>query len=381
MCIRDRVSTQSTGTFHPVHMAAYKILIVLAAILALSQAVPTPDQVSEGEALAVPTNPGQIPEEDAITERRGGHRRRRKSGLRSQVRALRVSNRALRATIDTLQVAFDSMHAQFDTLNAAVISGLLRGPAGNDGAPGNDGPQGPQGNDGAAGVQGATGPQGPSGNAGAPGPQGARGATGPSGNDGATGAQGPQGNGGTTGAQGATGAQGPQGTTGAQGNPGAGGPPGSDGATGPQGNVGATGAPGPSPTDQFVRVDLMTGEYLNIVELQAFDAQGALIAPVSAALSSTHSSSEDNGVALHCIDGSFVQTSYCHTKNNAHEWLRVRYLGSSPIAKIVLTNRINNGARILGASLSITSDAAGNNVVWTSQPFTSVQNEYTINIP
>eukprot|EP00656_Telonema_subtile_P034996 TRINITY_DN3901_c0_g2_i2.p1 TRINITY_DN3901_c0_g2~~TRINITY_DN3901_c0_g2_i2.p1 ORF type:complete len:318 (-),score=33.13 TRINITY_DN3901_c0_g2_i2:141-1094(-) len=146
-------------------MASRRLLLVLAvtlAGLALSLAVPTPDQVTE----------------DA--ERRGGHRRRRKSGLQAKVRALeattsalqartrkvRNNNRALRADFDALQGNYDALHARFDTLNAAVVDGLLRGPSGNDGA------TGPTGADGVDGSTGATGARGNDGAAGPPGPPG-----------------------------------------------------------------------------------------------------------------------------------------------------------------------------------------------------------------
>ena len=100
--------------------------------------------------------------------------------------------------------------------------------AGNDGAPG---AQGPNGLDGAAGAQ------GPAGNDGAPGAPGSPGADsqvpgpqGPNGYDGAVGPQGPPGN------DGAPGAQGPQGERGSDGTPGWEGPPGPQGPQGPAGS-------------------------------------------------------------------------------------------------------------------------------------------------
>ena len=99
-----------------------------------------------------------------------------------------------------------------------TLTGNIKGPQGNAGA---TGPQGPAG---VAGATGLTGPQGPAGVAGATGltglqgPAGAAGATGLTGLQGPAGAAGPQGPAGATGLQGPAGAAGPQGLAGTNGN-------------------------------------------------------------------------------------------------------------------------------------------------------------------
>ena len=86
-----------------------------------------------------------------------------------------------------------------------VLIGNIRGPKGDTGEQGPQGPAGPKGD---TGEQGPQGPAGPKGETGAPGPQG------PAGPKGDTGEQGPQG---PAGPKGDTGEQGPQGPAGPKG--------------------------------------------------------------------------------------------------------------------------------------------------------------------
>ena len=115
------------------------------------------------------------------------------------------------------------------------ISWNQRGPAGQQGPPGEKGlagdrgPQGPQGLEGPKGEGGPGGPQGVQGPQGEPGPQGPRGL------EGAAGPQGQPGDAGPQGPQGPKGDLGPQGPQGAKGETGATGPQGPQGAQGPAG--------------------------------------------------------------------------------------------------------------------------------------------------
>eukprot|EP00656_Telonema_subtile_P057611 TRINITY_DN9513_c0_g1_i1.p1 TRINITY_DN9513_c0_g1~~TRINITY_DN9513_c0_g1_i1.p1 ORF type:complete len:321 (+),score=30.96 TRINITY_DN9513_c0_g1_i1:174-1136(+) len=150
-------------------MFSHKLsLLTLALTLTLVVfAVPTPEQVPDGDQLAEGL--------DARRDGRARHRSRRRkstSTLQAHVEALQANVEALQTKNTALEALFDAIHARFDTLNAAVISGLIRGPAGLDGA---QGPQGVPGSTGAPGNDGATGAQGPQG------PAGADGATGPAG--------------------------------------------------------------------------------------------------------------------------------------------------------------------------------------------------------
>lgn len=176
------------------------------------------------------------------------------------------SGNGLNGRVTAVESEVTALGAQHSSDIAAVnaaIDGIVLtpGPAGEDGADGQDGAPGPAGADGADGNDGATGPAGPAGadgadgNDGATGPAGADGATGPTGETGATGAPGADGINGTNGSDGAIGPAGPTGATGPAGPTGATGPAGPTGVTGPAGTngddgqdgaVGATGATGPA---------------------------------------------------------------------------------------------------------------------------------------
>lgn len=121
-----------------------------------------------------------------------------------------------------------------------------RGPRGDQGPTGIEGPDGPTGDQGIIGPDGPTGPIGPTGIVG---PEGATGDTGAAGPSGPTGDRGPTGVQGDQGPQGSQGTQGQQGITGATGPQGAQGPVGSVGARGDQGTVGPTGAVGAAGPD------------------------------------------------------------------------------------------------------------------------------------
>ena len=120
------------------------------------------------------------------------------------------------------------------------------GPTGQQGIVGPDGAVGPQGSQGVAGPQGSTGNTGPAGPQGATGDQGPTGTQGPQGDAGVDGDQGPIGNNGSTGPQGTQGETGTQGPQGDQGITGATGPQGAQGSVGPQGIAGNTGPTGPT---------------------------------------------------------------------------------------------------------------------------------------
>ena len=140
-------------------------------------------------------------------------------------------------------ISQDAYYVDVSTLTQEQLA-QVKGPQGDTGAQGPQGPTGPQGDTGPQGPQGPTGPQGDTG------PQGPQGPTGPQGE---TGAQGPIG---PTGPQGDTGPQGPQGPTGPQGETGPQGPQGDTGPQGPQGPTGPQGLQGPQGGSDFLYYDL-----------------------------------------------------------------------------------------------------------------------------
>lgn len=111
-------------------------------------------------------------------------------------------------------------------------------------------------------------------------------------------------------------------------------------------------------------------DIINLAEVQAFAEEQVLLTPDNAQMSSTYS---QNHAAEKCIDGSLA--SFCHTDGRSTEgsqdldpWLRIDYGKSVDIKEIVVSNRIdsNEGVkrRIVGATISITTDADGTDVVW-----------------
>ena len=120
---------------------------------------------------------------------------------------------------------------------------------------------------------------------------------------------------------------------------------------------------------------------LNLAEVQAFSPSGTLLNPVGATLSSTHSSAYS---ASRCIDGSLVQTnqqSICHSDaSDKDPILVIDYGKMTEITSIRVFNRQEStggsSSRIDGATMSITTDKDGRDVVWSSM-FEGTQSTYT----
>ena len=103
-----------------------------------------------------------------------------------------------------------------------------------------------------------------------------------------------------------------------------------------------------------------------MAEIEAFSLNRVLLAPRSATQSTTYKDS----VASNCIDGSKndAEPNVCHTGGGANNWIRVDFAEDVDIRQVVITNRdgtLGNGARIVGASISISKDRESKDVVWT----------------
>lgn len=121
---------------------------------------------------------------------------------------------------------------------------------------------------------------------------------------------------------------------------------------------------------RYLRIgSLVSGQALNLQEIEAFGSDAELLKPSSAAMKSVWLNNEKYG-ASNCIDGS-KDGQLCHSQNTDNtDWIRVDYGKNVAMAKIVITNRIgetpgyNERGRIAGATVSITHDEAGKQVVW-----------------
>jgi hypothetical protein len=117
---------------------------------------------------------------------------------------------------------------------------------------------------------------------------------------------------------------------------------------------------------RYIRIhSLVDNEHIiNLQEVQAFDASGRLLQPVGAELSSVQSVQQD---ASKCIDGADA-VNFCQSASFSDKapWLRIDYGSNVLIAEIVVTNRPNPNmqGRIAGATISVTSDAAGKKATW-----------------
>lgn len=128
---------------------------------------------------------------------------------------------------------------------------------------------------------------------------------------------------------------------------------------------------------RYLRITTATNENINLVEVQAFDLRGALIAPVEAKMSRTHASYS----ASKCIDGvtksTLAQKGFCHSEGGSGSWLRIDYGVTVSINKIIINNRQDCCSdRIVGATISIANDADGEGSTWSSV-FAGEQAVYT----
>lgn len=123
-------------------------------------------------------------------------------------------------------------------------------------------------------------------------------------------------------------------------------------------------------TGRYLRIgDLPSNEPLHLQEIEVFDASGQLLKPKSATLSSEHANTLFP--ARKCIDGDHFQETRapksmcCSAWGDTNPWIRVDYGTAVPMAKIVITNRFDCcDHRIAGATVAITQDADGDQVVW-----------------
>ena len=127
----------------------------------------------------------------------------------------------------------------------------------------------------------------------------------------------------------------------------------------------------------FIR-NLRRGQQLNLNEVVAYDHHGRILLAQAATLSSTMTPAF---VASNCIEvrAGRADTAMCHAaRNDANPWLRVDYGKPVDIRRLVVTNRVENNCcrdRIVGATISVATDAAGTDVIW-SENFRAEQHVY-----
>jgi len=101
-------------------------------------------------------------------------------------------------------------------------------------------------------------------------------------------------------------------------------------------------------TARYIHIGL-SGDWLNLMEVTAYDASGAVIPAVSALLSSTYSESYP---ASNCIDGD--SSTMCHSGSNSDSWLQIDLGSAKEIKSVFIVNRDNCCRdRIDGAVLSL----------------------------
>ena len=133
---------------------------------------------------------------------------------------------------------------------------------------------------------------------------------------------------------------------------------------------------------RYVRIGWqVSGELINLHEVEAFGPGGEKLEPAGATMSTTYS---DRFNAGRCIDeGKTTQEQICATSLAARDpdpWLRVDYGAGAVIATIVVTNRADCCKdRIVGATIAVTRDANGSAVLW-SAALASEESSYAFNL-
>ena len=128
---------------------------------------------------------------------------------------------------------------------------------------------------------------------------------------------------------------------------------------------------------------------LNLMEATAYDKNGNRIDPVFSVMSSAHPS--HGVVKCHELQDGGKDTGFCRTAGNPkpdpNPWLVFGYLAGPRIGKIVVKNRNQGGTahtefneRIAGATISISWDKAGTDVLWSGK-FNGVKDSYTWTLP
>lgn len=120
------------------------------------------------------------------------------------------------------------------------------------------------------------------------------------------------------------------------------------------------------PTFRYARIDRLTrtdsehGRVLNLAEIEAFDTSGNVLKPIETVLSSA----QECCPAEKCTDG-IKLAGYCQSAPSEDPWLRIDFGTLVNISTITVTNRQDCcGDRIVGATLSLSSDPDGDQSVW-----------------
>jgi hypothetical protein len=114
---------------------------------------------------------------------------------------------------------------------------------------------------------------------------------------------------------------------------------------------------------QYVRIN--SDAALNVMEVQGFDSSGQLLSTVGAMLSSTWPLQAYH--ASNCADGDF--DTMCHSASSdddPHPWLWVKFEPTAVIAQITVTNRPSHLDRIVGATISWSTNDQGTEPVWAA---------------
>lgn len=115
---------------------------------------------------------------------------------------------------------------------------------------------------------------------------------------------------------------------------------------------------------------MVSNDFLNFEEIEAFGSSGELLTASTATMSSVYSSTCSTctyGAEI-CIDGN-IDGVGCHSeyKDNS-DWFRVDYGAAVAVSKIAITTRYHVNQkyadRIAGATVTLSHDADGKQVVW-----------------
>ena len=133
----------------------------------------------------------------------------------------------------------------------------------------------------------------------------------------------------------------------------------------------------------YIRISHTT-DPIGLTQVQVFDSKGTPVEARNAVMSSTHDQNVGDYSAGRCIDGDVRQSSRCQTqKGDTDPWLRIRVEVSKEctkveqIAKIVVHNYLESSGHISGATIAITTDVAGTNVVWSDKFHNPPEARYT----